>query len=116
MKYDDFIKRQTWTFAKTMAKIPHWYIVKDRLSQDDRTLFEEFVQYIRDNGIYARFWKYNFPYLHHDGFYYWTMGEPIEETTIINRASEETNEMIDGVMYINGIPQARIDSKNIESN
>ena len=22
MKYDDFIRRQTWTFAKTMANIP----------------------------------------------------------------------------------------------
>ena len=109
MKYDDFIKRQTWTFAKTMAKIPHWYIVKDRLSQDDRTLFEEFVQYIRDNGIYARFWKYNFPYLHHDGFYYWTMGAPVEETTVINRAAEETNEIRDGIMYINGVPQAKND-------
>ena len=114
MKYDDFIRRQTWTFAKTMANIPHWYIVKDRLSQDDRILFEEFVQYIRDNGIYARFWKYNFPYLHHDGFYYWSMGEPIKETTIINRASRETNEIIDGIMYINGVPQARIDSQKIE--
>ena len=107
MKYDDFIKRQKWTFAKTMANIPHWYIVKDRLSPDDQILFEEFVQFIRDNGITARFWKYVFPYLRHDGFYYWTMGEPVEETTIINRASEETNEIIDGIMYIKGVPQAR---------
>ena len=33
------------------------------------------------------------------------MGAPIEETTIINRASVETNEIIDGIMYINGVPQ-----------
>ena len=106
MIYDKFIKRQTWTFAKTMADIPHWYIVKERLSADDQVLFAEFVQYIRSNGVYARFRKYNFSYLYHDGFYYWTMGEPVSKTTVINRASDETNEIIDGIMHINGVPQA----------
>ena len=107
MEYEDFIKRQTWTFAKSMARIPHWYIVKDRLSPEDQILFTHFVQYIRDNGIPAQFWNYHFPYLHHDGFYYWTMGAPIDETKIINRASEKTNEIIDGIMYVNGVPQAK---------
>ena len=105
MNYDDFINRQTWVFAKTMANIPHWYIVRDRLSADDQAIFKDFVQYIRDNGICAQFWKYNFPYLEYDGFYYWTMGDPVEQTTVINRASKETNEIKDGIMYINGIPQ-----------
>ena len=111
MEYDDFIKRQRWTFAKTMPKIPHWYIVKDWLSESDQVLFLEFARYINENGVYARFWKYNFPYLHHDGFYYWTMDATIEETTVINRASEETNEIIDGIMYINGVPQVKMTQK-----
>ena len=33
-----------------------------------------------------RWGKYNFPYLIIDGWKYWTMGAPIEETIIINRA------------------------------
>ena len=107
MEYDEFIKRQNWTFAKTYATLPHWYIVKDRLSAEDQQLFEGFVQYIYDNGVNAIFWKYNFPYLLHDGFYYWTMDISVETTTLINRASTETNEIIDGVMYINGVPQVR---------
>ena len=104
-KYADFIKRQTWTFASTMKNTPHWYIVKARLSYSDKKIFEEFVQYIRDVGTPARYWGYHFPYLHYDGFYYWTMGSPIPDTKIINRASDKTNEIRDGYMYQNGVKQ-----------
>jgi hypothetical protein len=33
-----------------------------------------------------------FTYLDFDGWTYWTMGEPVEETTLINRARLPGNE------------------------
>ena len=33
-----------------MPGIPHYYIVKDDLSNDDKKLFDEFDEYIKMNG------------------------------------------------------------------
>lgn len=79
------IARCQWTFAKTMPFAPHEYIVKDRcpLSKDE---FEYFVNMQREHGVKERWGKYNNPYLYIDDYKYWTMGAPIEDTTVINRA------------------------------
>jgi hypothetical protein len=54
--------------------------------------FESFVALIRDEGV-VKPWprdsttpRYHHPYLEIDGWEYWSMGEPIPETTVINRA------------------------------
>ena len=80
----DCINRNTWYWAKTMPTIPHEYIVRSRcrLSQDE---FDKFVLLQRNHGTPKRWGKYNFPYLYIDGYKYWTMGAPINETIIINR-------------------------------
>jgi hypothetical protein len=40
----------------------------------------------REHGVKERWGKYNNPYLYIDDYKYWTMGAPLEETTVINRA------------------------------
>ena len=79
------IARCQWTFAKTMPFAPHEYIVKERcpLTEDE---FEYFVNMQREHGIKERWGKYNNPYLYIDDYKYWTMGAPLEGTTVINRA------------------------------
>jgi hypothetical protein len=77
-----------WTFAKTMPTMPHWYIVRGRspLDHDD---YDEFVRIIRTCGYrrhYAQM-KTALTYMNVDGYRYWTMGEPIPQTTIINRTT-----------------------------
>ena len=81
----EMIARCQWKFAKTMPFAPHEYIVKDRcpLSKDE---FEYFVNMQREHGVKERWGKYNNPYLYIDDYKYWTMGAPIEDTTVINRA------------------------------
>ena len=81
----EMITRCQWKFAKTMPFAPHEYIVKDRcpLSKDE---FEYFVNMQREHGVKERWGKYNNPYLYIDDYKYWTMGAPIEDTTVINRA------------------------------
>ena len=82
-----FIDGQNWIFAKTYAKTwPHEYIVRDQV---DETLFVALVEHIRANGYVGKFYKMDITYFDEDGIVYWTMGDPIETETIINRCSKE---------------------------
>ncbi len=82
-----FIVGSSWVFAKTYAKTwPHEYIVRD---QADEGLFTGLVDFIRKHGDLERFYDSKFIYFHGPDHVYWTMGEPIEETTIINRCDED---------------------------
>ena len=87
-EFSQFIDRNKWTFAKTYAAFcPHEYVVKERLPEEEQRLFEQIVAFIREKGftaIYGR--KGPNQYYSVDDYYYWTMGAPIEETTILNRA------------------------------
>ncbi len=83
-----FINNTQWTFAKTYAETwPHHYIVKERV---DENLFLKMVKHIRCFGYEGRFYKKKITYFEEDGYVFWTMGEPIEETTIINRCIKES--------------------------
>lgn len=81
----NMIARCKWTFAKTMPSAPHEYIVREKCPLTE----EEFVFFVnmqRQYGVKERWGKfYNF-YLYVDDYKYWTMGAPIEETKVINRA------------------------------
>lgn len=86
-----YIARVRWQFAKTMPQWPHEYTVREwRL--DLEAAFEAFARLIRETGV-VKPWpptaavpRYHHTYLDIDGWEYWTMGEPIEKTTVINRA------------------------------
>lgn len=82
----EFIRSSTWTFAKTMPKWPHEYIVRGRV---DETLFVQLVCHIRKHGYQGTFYRKSITYCDHDGMVYWTMGAPISETIIINRCKKE---------------------------
>ena len=80
----DFIKNNSWRFAKTMPEHPHWYVVKESCS--DPKAFEQVAIFIRRYGFDRYFFEMLLRYLLIDGYEYWTMGSPIAETIIINRA------------------------------
>ena len=105
-KLREMIARCEWTFAKTMPFAPHEYIVKERcpLSAEE---FEYFVNMQREHGIRERWGKYNNPYLYVDDYKYWTMGAPLEETTVINRAK---------ACVVNDVHQLNKGIKNVEKN
>jgi hypothetical protein len=81
-----FIDTCTWTYAKTMPEWPHEYIVRDRV---DQALFEALVRHIREHGFEGRFYRRAITYFAEDGLLYWTMGAPIDKTTIVNRCKAE---------------------------
>ena len=82
----DFIKSSKWTYAKTMPEWPHEYIVRENV---DENLFVQLVNHIRTNGYEGNFYNKKITYYDLGGLVYWTMGEPIDKTTIINRCKKE---------------------------
>jgi hypothetical protein len=79
----NFIKNSEWIFAKTYAHFaPHNYIVKNYKNKE---MFERLVIYIREHGVVRKWGSRIGLYLDYNGHSYWTMGNPIPETTIINR-------------------------------
>lgn len=74
-----------------MPECPHEYTVRDLSAEGRKTTamgdleFEWFVRLIRAEGILGRWGNRVHPYLRVGGWEYWTMGDPVEETTIINR-------------------------------
>lgn len=84
----NFLKCVTWTFAKTMPEWPHEYIVRKNVNED---LFMQTVIHIRQNGYVGKFYENDIIYFEDDGLIYWTMGNPMDETTIINRTKKENS-------------------------
>ncbi len=86
VKCQQFIQENHWIYAKTMPQSPHFYVV--RTPENDEN-FVTFAEFIRQKGFPARFGEngQEYVYLEDDGYLYWTMGNPIPETTIINRCS-----------------------------
>ena len=83
---NEFVNQEKWTYAKTMPKWPHEYIVRERV---DDALFAKLVKHIRANGYEGKFYSKSITYYDEDDMVYWTMGAPIEETIIINRCKKE---------------------------
>jgi hypothetical protein len=82
-----FVDETSWTFAKTYATTwPHEYIVRERV---DEGLFLSLVRHIREHGYEGNFYRKPITYFDEDGRVYWTMGAPIEDTTIVNRCTKE---------------------------
>lgn len=81
-KYIDSVK---WRFAKTYAETaPHEYTVRSWAPwKEDQ--FEHFVEFIRKHGVEEKFYSSTFTYWYHGPHKYWTMGNPVNETTVINR-------------------------------
>ena len=67
----DFINRHQWTFAKTMPETPHWYIVRDHLSEGDKKTFDEFEAFIKTNGYTKLFYSKPFMYYEIGEYKYW---------------------------------------------
>lgn len=85
-EFKEFVARYPWTLAKTYAAFaPHEYYVKCELDQQGQEDFVTIVRYIREHGFSCKFAGKIHIYYELDGYYYWTMGDPIKETYILNR-------------------------------
>ena len=79
-----FVQESTWKFAKSMPQTPHEYSL--RRNAKDEVLFERVVIHIRQVGYQQKWGRATYTYLDIDGWQYWTMGSPLDQTILINRA------------------------------
>lgn len=77
-----YIDSNFWKPAK--MKETHAYVVREWEPHRDHE-FVAMVNLIRAHGKAENFYRSQYIYLYLDGYKYWTMGNPIAETTIINR-------------------------------
>ena len=86
-EFEAWVLAQRWTFAKTMPTVPHEYVVKGK--GHDPAEFVRAVEFVRANGYLHRWGSRVNAYVDTTTHFYWTMGAPIEETTILNRGKFE---------------------------
>lgn len=90
-KFRNYVKSVRWQYAKTYAKSwPHEYTIR-WWRKDLDAEFCRLVLFIRANGVKEHFHKAIRPYFYIDGYKYWTMGDPLETTWVLNRAAGTPN-------------------------
>lgn len=84
-RIDEYISKVYWKEAKTYAKTaPHEYTIRD-WRKDLEDTFVEFALYIREVGVQEKFYSRTHTYFYHGDYKYWTMGDPIDVTVVLNR-------------------------------
>lgn len=77
------LETHDYRYAKTMPKWPHWYTLRKTWGNDADFVFA--VETIREHGFTETWGGRQFRAFALNGWKYWTMGSPIEETILINR-------------------------------
>src|SRR6188472_2649090 len=72
-----------YRFAKTMPKWPHWYTLRKTWGSEDE--FVWCVVQIREHGFTEKFAGRDFRAFALNGWKYWTMGDTLDGTILINR-------------------------------
>lgn len=89
-----FIADRYWQEAVTYrTTAPHEYTVREwRRGKRANAAFDRFVTLVRRFGYADYYYQTRHIYWHIDEHKYWTMGWPLDETTVINRAHLATPE------------------------
>lgn len=80
------IEKNYWRVAKATAN-PHSYTMRKNWNSNFIS-FEQFVQYIRENGEKRMFWRKPYIVLEVGDYIYWTMGSAMNITILINRTNK----------------------------
>lgn len=120
-RFVSLVLRNKWTFAKTMAYMPHEYTLRRDFANDAD--FVDMVKHIRQHGIKEKFGKTEYTYFYINGWKYWTMGCPLHNcdktgTILINRAQykPEKSEYDNIAMMYEGLfsaPKFRIEDGHL---
>jgi hypothetical protein len=88
-----------WIYAKTMPQNPHFYTLRRDWAREagGDEAFVEVVKFIRACGHDDPFGGRIYRALDLNGFHYWTMGAPLDETILINRKEIRRYAEYDGI-------------------
>jgi len=88
-KIRQVLESQKWTFAKTMANIPHeWVYIRSFRSKDISMV--DIAKFIKKYGYVEYFYGKPYTYMNFGNYKYWTMDYPLEKTDLINRCKLDT--------------------------
>lgn len=95
MTIREWLEAQHWIFAKSYAAFaPHEYIVRGKNGVTDEDFYKA-CHCILDNGIRMFYYKHERTYLFTGGYFYWLMGEEVnEDRTVINRCKPEDYDIV----------------------
>jgi hypothetical protein len=79
----DLVEKAKWVFAKTMPHNPHWYTLRKGWDNDED--FVKLVLFIREYGYEEYYGGWPYTCLNINNMKYWTMGDTIPGTRLINR-------------------------------
>ena len=90
----NFVARRKWREAATYRETsPHEYMVRKwETDEQGNRDFDSFVVLIRRFGYADFYYRVRHLYWAIDDFKYWTMGWPVSETIVINRARVDAPE------------------------
>lgn len=98
-----FVSKYPWILSKTYSNVtPHEYYIKSDLDEWGQSEFMRVVEYIREQGFLCKFSGKEYMYYELDGYYYWTVGDPVEETNILNRCRVEDYSVYGDCMVYKG--------------
>lgn len=83
IELDDLLNAAEFRYAKTMPQFPHYYTLRKTWENNK---FDAVVKAIRELGTPRAFGNRQYTYYDFDGNTYWTMGDTIPNTILINRA------------------------------
>lgn len=87
VKFAEVVDNMKFKVAKSMPQMPHSYIVREPTASIFGIEHWYFlVEFIREYGYEEPFYSKTYIYFNHNGYKYWTMGAPVEDTIILNRA------------------------------
>ena len=76
------VDKYHWTFAKSLSSTPHWYIVRDKVDDED---YVKLYKFIKTHYIEEKFYSKTFRYCYIGKYKYWIMTDDINQSRIINR-------------------------------
>lgn len=83
MELQKLLSGAQFRYAKTMPQFPHHYTLRQTW---DNQVFDAVVRAIRELGTPRAFGNRQYTYYDFGGNTYWTMGDPVDKTILINRA------------------------------
>lgn len=101
-----------FVFAKTMPHNPHYYTLR-KLWNDD-ALFDKVVLTMREYGYAEIFGRRTYTMFDVNQYKYWTMGDPLSSTWVLNRKPVVIDRDFDDLAE--GYDQAFTDHASIEEN
>jgi hypothetical protein len=81
---EELLRKASYKVAKTMPNSPHSYSLIH--GWENKKDFYSLVMYIRKHGYVYKFWNKEYIYYDFEGHHYWTMGFPLDQTILINKA------------------------------